>query len=315
MRGIAAPDGRERMAGQSGIAPGVHPMPVGRNRSATLAGRRQIDSSSSPSSPATIIAPFGAEHVPAPRHRPAQRPGAATPTSCRVTPAGLASGPIRLKIVRRPSALRIGAMRAIAGWCVCANRKQMPRSASVASAIARWRGQVRGPALPACRRRPPCGCRAVAVLGDRNPASRDDDRHGGGDVEAVLAVAAGAADVDGACRAPQSGSSARASRCGGAGDFDGGFAALGERDQECGDFRVRASRRRACRPNSASASSATVLTGGYAASSYPADRSQEIGKHGMAMFGGDAFGVELDAVDRQRCVAETHDVCRRRWWH
>ena len=57
------------------------------------------------------------------------------PTSWRVTRAGLASGPIRLKIVRRPIALRIGWMRAIAGWWFAANRKQMPRSASCASAI------------------------------------------------------------------------------------------------------------------------------------------------------------------------------------
>jgi hypothetical protein len=39
----------------------------------------------------------------------------------------------------------------------------------------------------------------------------------------------------------------------------------------------------------------------------PADR-EEIGDHGVAMFGGDAFGVELHAVDRQAGMAEAHRV-------
>src|SRR3546814_4580746 len=41
---------------------------------------------------------------------------------------------------------------------------------------------------------------------------------------------------------------------------------------------------------------------------------QEIGEHRMTMLGRDAFGVELDAVDRQIGVAETHQravVARR----
>src|SRR3546814_2646631 len=47
--------------------------------------------------------------------------------------------------------------------------------------------------------------------------------------------------------------------------------------------------------------------------SFPTRRSsdlpcdlQEIGEHRMTMLGRDAFGVELDAVDRQIGVAETH---------
>ena len=58
------------------------------------------------------------------------------PISWRVTRAGLASGPIRLKIVRRAMRRRIGVMRVIAGWWLPANRKAMPMSASVCSAIA-----------------------------------------------------------------------------------------------------------------------------------------------------------------------------------
>jgi hypothetical protein len=37
------------------------------------------------------------------------------PINWRVTPAGLASGPMRLKIVRRPNRWRIGVIRFIAG--------------------------------------------------------------------------------------------------------------------------------------------------------------------------------------------------------
>ena len=59
-----------------------------------------------------------------------------TPIICRVTPAGLASGPSRLKIVRRPIARRTGATRAIAGWWLCANRKATPTCARQASARA-----------------------------------------------------------------------------------------------------------------------------------------------------------------------------------
>ena len=51
-----------------------------------------------------------------------------TPTICRRTPAGLDSGPSRLKMVRVPSSTRVGPTFFIAGWCAGANMKPMPAS-------------------------------------------------------------------------------------------------------------------------------------------------------------------------------------------
>src|SRR6201987_3483674 len=52
-----------------------------------------------------------------------------TPIIWRRTPAGLDSGPSRLKIVRVPSSTRVAATFFIAGWCAGANMKPMPASA------------------------------------------------------------------------------------------------------------------------------------------------------------------------------------------
>src|SRR6266550_1705709 len=53
-----------------------------------------------------------------------------TPTICRFTPAGLDSGPSRLKMVRGASSTRVGPTFFIAGWCDGANMKPMPASAT-----------------------------------------------------------------------------------------------------------------------------------------------------------------------------------------
>ncbi len=50
-------------------------------------------------------------------------------TIWRLTPAGLESGPSRLKMVRVPSSTRVGPTFFMAGWCVGANMKPMPVSA------------------------------------------------------------------------------------------------------------------------------------------------------------------------------------------
>src|SRR6266702_777208 len=52
-----------------------------------------------------------------------------TPTICRLTPAGLDSGPSRLKIVRVASSTRVGPTFFMAGWCDGANMKPIPASA------------------------------------------------------------------------------------------------------------------------------------------------------------------------------------------
>src|SRR3984893_11359533 len=51
-----------------------------------------------------------------------------TPTICRLTPAGLDSGPSKLKIVRVASSTRVGPTFFQAGWCDGANMKPMPAS-------------------------------------------------------------------------------------------------------------------------------------------------------------------------------------------
>src|SRR5712672_965698 len=51
-----------------------------------------------------------------------------TPAICRLTPAGLDSGPSRLKIVRVASSTRVGPTFFMAGWCDGANMKPMPAS-------------------------------------------------------------------------------------------------------------------------------------------------------------------------------------------
>src|SRR5581483_1211000 len=58
----------------------------------------------------------------------ASAPGAATPITWRVAPAGFESGPSRLKTVRTPISLRAAATCRIAGWRRRAKRKAMPTS-------------------------------------------------------------------------------------------------------------------------------------------------------------------------------------------
>ncbi|PAV92822.1 hypothetical protein WR25_05073 [Diploscapter pachys] len=81
----------------------------------------------------------------------------------------------------------------------------------------------------------------VAVLGDRYAAGRDDQRDGGRDVERMMPVTARAADVD---RAIGSGDRDQAGTqgTGGLGDFDAGFAAIGQSEQEVADRLCRDAR-------------------------------------------------------------------------
>jgi hypothetical protein len=74
-----------------------------------------VVSSSIPSLPWTTkarLAPSAASVRPT----SSTRLGASTPITCARAPAGFVSGPHKLKIVRKPSALRSGATAFIAGW-------------------------------------------------------------------------------------------------------------------------------------------------------------------------------------------------------
>src|SRR5215212_8666872 len=57
-----------------------------------------------------------------------RKAGSDTPITCRVAPAGLVSGPRKLKIVRTASSLRTGTTKRVALWCAGANMKPKPTS-------------------------------------------------------------------------------------------------------------------------------------------------------------------------------------------
>src|SRR4051812_41206370 len=57
-----------------------------------------------------------------------RKPGSETPMTCRVAPAGLVSGPRKLKIVRTASSLRTGTTKRVAPWWAGANMKPKPTS-------------------------------------------------------------------------------------------------------------------------------------------------------------------------------------------
>jgi hypothetical protein len=67
-----------------------------------------------------------------------------TPITCRAAPAGLVSGPRKLKMVRTPSALRTGMTCFIAGWWSGANMNPKP-SSSMQEAIASGARSMRAP--------------------------------------------------------------------------------------------------------------------------------------------------------------------------
>ena len=79
---------------------------------------------------------------------------------------------------------------------------------------------------------------AIAMLGDRHAGGRDHQADGGRDVERMMAVAAGAADVDRAVgRVDRDHPGAH--RTGGGGDLRRGLAAPRHGDEEAGDRLVR----------------------------------------------------------------------------
>ena len=121
--------------------------------------------------------------------------GSETPMTWRAAPAGLVSGPRKLKIVRTASSLRTGITWRVAPWCAGANMK--PKPASSMQRRDRVGGEVDAHAerLEQVGRAGQPGGRAVAVLGHRAARAGGDQRGGGGDVEG-RAPAAGAGGVD-----------------------------------------------------------------------------------------------------------------------
>ena len=161
-----------------------------------------------------------------------------TPTICRLTPAGLESGPSRLKIVRVPSSTRVGPTFFIAGWCAGANMKPMPASSMQRATLLRRELDLDAERTQHVRRARARGERAVAVLGDRNAGARHDEGRAGRDVVGARRIAAGADHVD---RVGGRGDAQHLLAHGGdrAGDFLDGLAAHAQRHQEAAHLRRR----------------------------------------------------------------------------
>src|SRR5215210_7037275 len=83
--------------------------------------------SSSPSALDTTSALWAPRRASAPAIVP-RNAGSETPITCRVAPAGLVSGPRKLKIVRTASSLRTGTTWRVAPWWAGANMKPKPTS-------------------------------------------------------------------------------------------------------------------------------------------------------------------------------------------
>ena len=116
-------------------------------------------------------------------------------------PAGLVSGPRMLKMVRTP--IRGGPARRSSSplWWLGANMKPMPVSARQVGDLLGVEADVGAQRFHHVGARvddtaaPPC----LAILG---AGGRGDEHGGGGDVEGVRGVAAGADDVDQVARRP-----------------------------------------------------------------------------------------------------------------
>ena len=145
-------------------------------------------------------------------------------------------GPSRLNTVRTPEARRTGITAAIAGCSRGANRKAMPTSSCSRQRptleVEPHAGRLEHVGRAAARRH-----RAVAVLGHRHPGRRRHQRRGGGDVDRVGAVAAGAAGVDRAVRR-RHGDGAGAHGPSRGRDLGAGLALGAQRDQHCRDLGV-----------------------------------------------------------------------------
>ena len=163
---------------------------------------------------------------------------------------------------------------------------------------------------------------AVAVLGHRHAAAGDDERRRGRDVEGAGAVAAGADGVDGARRRlDRQRLGAHGAR--GAGDLLDRLAAHAQRHQERAHLRRRRVARhhrvegggglglaRAARRRRRGASSALEIGDdvAHAGDALRARRARgSCCSSSWPPLRGDAFGMELHAVDRPLAMGEAHD--------
>src|SRR4051812_45521033 len=109
---------------ESGVSSYVRTAP---SSTSTTRVEPDVLSSSSPSALDTTIALRAPRRARA-RAITSRKAGSDTPMTCRVAPAGLVSGPRKLKMVRTASSLRTGTTCRVAPWCAGANMKPNPAS-------------------------------------------------------------------------------------------------------------------------------------------------------------------------------------------
>src|SRR4051794_11588471 len=142
----------------SGLPPATAPKAL--RESPTSSGATSEERISGPSTSTTVVVPdvlissspsaldtTNALAAPKRASAPAmvvRKAGSETPITCREAPAGVVSGPRKLKIVRTASSLRTGTTKRVAPWCAGANMKPKPAS-SMQRATAAGARSIRTP--------------------------------------------------------------------------------------------------------------------------------------------------------------------------
>ena len=185
----------------------------------------------------TLPAPSGRPAGPA---RPRSSPGSAgseTPITWRSAPAGLVSGPRKLKIVRTASSLRTGTTKRVAPWWAGANMNPNPTSL-MQRATASGLRSMRTPSASSTSAEPdrPVALR-LPCLATAQPVAGGDQRGGRGDVER-RPPAAGAGGVDQVVAAGRDRRRERAHRRGEADQLVDRLALGAQRDQHAGGLHL-----------------------------------------------------------------------------
>ena len=123
-------------------------------------------------------------------------PGEKTPITCALAPAGLVSGPARLKMVRKPSARRTGCTRFMRRVQVGSVEKHESRRAQALDGDFRLQFDRHAQCLEHIRRSAFRGQAAVAVLGYLCAGRGRHQCRAGRDIEGSPVIPAGAAGID-----------------------------------------------------------------------------------------------------------------------
>ena len=236
--------------------------------------------------------------------------GSETPMSWRVAPAGLVSGPRKLKIVRTASSLRTGTTKRVAPWWAGANMKPKPTSLDAARDGLGREVDPHAERLEHVGRARQPGRRAVAVLGDRAAGAGGDQRRGRRDVERrpPAAGARGVEQVVAAGRRPASASARIVARQ--AGELVDRLALRAQRDQQGGDLRLgRVAGHDLGEHRGGLLGASRSLARGERVDRLGQDgvRPRKFASSALAVGRQHRLGVELHALGGQLAVADAHD--------